>query len=82
MSVFGWHFQCDICGASSDVIPDGTHLDSMPDGWLQGSIQLHDRHNKEGVIYGNVCPECAALPIRDLIVRQAAYRARKAAVLA
>lgn len=74
MSVDSFRVSCDACGAKSEQ--RGRDIGTQtPPGWLQGTVQLHDGANKEGPFWGHICPTCSALPIRDLIVRQAEYRA-------
>lgn len=76
-----FRISCDACGHKSEQ--RGRDIGSeMPPGWLQGSVQLHDTANKEGPFWGHLCPACTALPVRDLIVKQAEYRAGRGARLA
>ena len=53
--------QCDRCGAQSDPAAKG----SVPDGWLAG-LGLHVPGTF--VIYGDLCPSCASLPVSQAVV--------------
>jgi len=77
--ILSWKVRCDVCG--KETINEDSANSSTPAGWLSGSVQLFDSTTHEGNLYGLICDECSALPVRELIVKQKVRREAEAAML-
>ena len=74
--ILGWLIRCDACG-TEEKNDDATR--PAPAGWLTGQLQLTDVTGQEGTAYGQICPACTELPVRDLLVSWRAHREAEAA---
>lgn len=59
---------CDGCGAKARVELDGMKP-QIPAGWFgsnQDYAEVWELRNPFGQIFNDLCPECSALPFRDI----------------